>query len=95
MICIGRLDRKQLKEIIIPAYQNYRHIEYDLCNAKRTLIDFLLLNYSDPNKTFPVDPNLYKLNICGDKRFKLENNDIKDVLFTISVKSGKVYVSYK
>ncbi len=89
------LDKKKLKEIIIPAYRNYRNIEYDLCNAKITLIQFLSITYNAPSKKIPIDPKQYKLNISIDKKFKLETNDITDVLFLISIKSGKVYASYK
>lgn len=92
MLFIGKMNYSCFKDIIVPAYMNYERIGYDLFSAKKAIIEFVLENYFDAFYTLPIDPNCYTLNICDPKRMKLSSREIDDMMFIISVKSGKVYV---
>ena len=88
---IGKFDPDTLKNIIRPAYKNYKNANYDLTLSKSMIIAFIMKTHIC-HKSHTDDPSNYKLNLCKLYGLKFNSKEDDSVTYHICVKSGKVYV---
>ena len=90
MILIGTIEKHIRKNIIQPAYLNYRTIDYDLTTAKHFIVQFLMKNYYN----IPESIEHYKLNKHEKNKLRCQIKNFDDFSFIICVKTGKTYMVY-
>ena len=90
---IGTLNKSICKDIVKPAYKNYRDISYDLIPVKSAILGFLKLNQQHCQQ-LPEHIDNYKLNIHQKNKLRLSIKHSDNVSFIICPKSGKVFMMY-
>jgi hypothetical protein len=98
MIYIGKINNKDFKEYIKPAYVNYNNIEITKANetnkVKELLIYYIRLYYKNNNINLPICKNFYKFNILCEANIKFIKINIihnEDITFYLCIKTRKLY----
>jgi hypothetical protein len=88
---VGKIDLYSLKNVIKPAYKNYKNINHDLTLAKCMILDFIMKTHTT-NKLYSTNVSDYKLNLCHVYGLKFNVKEDDSITYYICVKSGKMFV---
>jgi hypothetical protein len=90
----GKINQADLDQHLIPAYDNFKDLSFDISIAKNIIIQFIC-SYCKTMRhhDHPSDPHMYNLSICDNYGFILEIIGNKHITFLINALNGAVYVA--
>jgi hypothetical protein len=94
MAYVGKINQQDLAEYIIPAYDNYFNLSYDIGDAKEILKNFIVkFCKTQKHQTPPTNRDKYIFTLHEQHGFTMSIRNDPSILYLFDVKSGSVYVS--
>ncbi len=93
MSYVGKLAQNDVVNFIMPAYENFQNMSYDVSYAKTILKDFIVKYCKTRSVPHPKDNiNAYKMNMYGIGGLSMTPKDNNLIKYLFSVKTGEAYV---
>lgn len=94
MSYVGKLEQKDLKDHIIPAYDNFDNMDYDITIAKTILKDFIVKYCA--TQSVPSPPNdiqKYNMSTYGINGMYVKIKENENIMYLFDIETGNTYVS--
>jgi hypothetical protein len=94
MAYAGKLEQADLIDYIIPTYQNFDDMSYDISRAKTILKKFIRKYCKTTTIPTPSNENNdYALRLCGINGIYMYHKNNKFIKYMFCIKTDKVYVA--